>query len=217
MPKTFKARIKHEGSALGWKIVDVPFDVKKTFGAAGRVPVCGDVNGFPFRTSLFPRKSGQHFLMLNKQMQKGAGASAIGDAVTVTMDLDEEERFVEVPEQLAEALEAEDGLRAFYDAFNYSTRKWIADTISAPKSEAAKMRRAEQMAVRLIEVREGAEETPPILVALFQHNPIAQRAWKEMPVSHRYRHLLGIFNSSNPQTRQKRAEKAIEMMTGKLQ
>jgi uncharacterized protein YdeI (YjbR/CyaY-like superfamily) len=201
MSKSFKAKLQHEGSALGWKIVDIPFDVKKAFGSGGRVPV--------------PRKSGQHFLMLNKTMQKGGGVGEIGDTCSVTIDLDEEERIAEVPEQFAEALEAEDGLRAFYDSFNYSTRKWMCDAVMNPKSEAAKVRRAEELAIQLIQVRDGGEVTPPILEKLFQNNPVARRAWKAMPLSHRHRHLFAIFNYKNPNTRLKRAEKSVEEMAAK--
>ncbi len=213
--RSFKAKLKHEGSALGWKIVDVPFDVKKAFGTASRVPVKGEVNGFAFRTSLFPRKSGQHFLMLNKAMQKGAGVKEIGDLVHVTIDIDEKERVVEVPEQLSEALESEEGLREFFDSFNHSTRKWISDSVLQPKSEAARSRRAEQMAAFMLEMKDGLEQTPPILVQLFQHNQAAKQAWKSMPESHRKRHLFRIFNTTNPVMRQKRAEKAVEMMVEK--
>lgn len=61
-------KLEDAGSAnLGWRVVDIPFDVKKAFGKGGRVPVRGEVNGFAFRTSLFPRKDGRHYLLMNKE------------------------------------------------------------------------------------------------------------------------------------------------------
>ena len=42
MRKKFKAPLKKLDAAgstnLGWRIVDIPFDVKKAFGKAGRFP-----------------------------------------------------------------------------------------------------------------------------------------------------------------------------------
>ncbi len=61
-------------------------------------------------------------------MRAGAGV-APGDRVTVDLVLDEEERTVEVPDDLATALDAD--ARAFFDALSYTHReeyvRWIED------------------------------------------------------------------------------------------
>ena len=97
--KTFKATLVREGKPLQWTIVRVPFDVAKVWGSKGMVKVVAEVNGFSYRTSLFPSKNGPHALMVNKKMQKGAGVAA-GDTAKFTLTLDTEERTVTVPREL---------------------------------------------------------------------------------------------------------------------
>ncbi|MFI5202580.1 MAG: YdeI/OmpD-associated family protein [Candidatus Kapaibacterium sp.] len=216
MQKKFTGPLKKlddAGSAnLGWRVVDIPFDVKKTFGKAGRLPVRGEVNGFAFRTSLFPRKDGKHFLLMNKQMQKGAGVTMLGDSVSVEIELDEEERTIATPPLLKKILSEEDGLLEYFEAFTYSMRKFMADSITDTKTPAAKRRRAERMAMILMEMRDGEEHPPPILEAEFAHNPKARAGWELMSPSRRRGHLWGICYYQNPTSRARRARQAIEDM-----
>jgi uncharacterized protein YdeI (YjbR/CyaY-like superfamily) len=216
MRKKFKAPLKKlddAGSAnLGWRVVDIPFDVKKTFGKGGRLPVKGEVNGFAFRTSLFPRKDGKHFLLMNKKMQKEANATSLGDNVDVWIELDEATRTVGIPTLLKKEIEEDDGLLAYYKSFSYSMRKYFADHITSAKSKQVQKKRAEELAVILMEMRDGEENPPPILEAEFARNPRAKKGWELMPASHRRSHLWGIFYYKNPDSRARRMAKAVEQM-----
>ncbi len=216
MQKKFTARLKKlddAGSAnLGWRVLDVPFDVKKAFGKGGRVPVVGETNGFPFRTSLFPRKDGKHFLLMNKKMQQGAKATSLGDTVQVSLALDKEKRTVEIPPLLKKEIEEDADLLAYYKSFSYSMRKYFADQITESKSTATQKKRVDQLAVILMEMRDGEQVPPPILEAEFVHNPKARAGWERMTSSHRRSHLWGIFYYKNPESRAKRMAKAIDQM-----
>src|SRR5581483_12414867 len=75
-PKTFQAVLERSGSRLNWVIIRIPFDVAKLWSKRGQMPVRGDVNGFAFRTSLFPDGKGNHVMLVNKRMQAGARAVA---------------------------------------------------------------------------------------------------------------------------------------------
>jgi uncharacterized protein YdeI (YjbR/CyaY-like superfamily) len=57
---------------------------------------------------------------------------------------------------------------------------------------------------------EGERITPPILEAAFQRRPKAREAWRAMTPVQRRNHLLAIFYYQSPESRQKRAQKAIE-------
>ena len=210
--KKFTAPIKHEASALGWKIVDIPFDVKKAFGKGGRVPVAGTVNGFAFRSSLFPRKDAPHFLMLNKQMQKGAGVSEVGEVVKVELELDTKGRTVSTPKLLKDAFAGDDDLLRYFEALSYSMRKWMSEYITNAKTPATKKRHAEELAEHLLEMMEGEHTPPPILQAEFTRNPKAKKGWDLMPPSHKRGHLWGIFYYKSPEAREKRLQKAVKQM-----
>jgi uncharacterized protein YdeI (YjbR/CyaY-like superfamily) len=216
MRKKFTAPLKKlddTGSAnLGWRVVDIPFDVKKAFGKGGRLPVKGEVNGFAFRTSLFPRKDGKHFLLMNKKMQQGAGATSLGDNVQVSLELDEETRTVSIPALLKKVIEEDEDLLAYYKSLSYSMRKYFSDHITSAKSKHIQKKRAEELAIILMHMRDGEQNPPPILEAEFAHNPKARKGWELMSVSHRRGHLWGIFYYKNPESRSRRMAKAIEQM-----
>src|SRR6266481_8060806 len=72
--KHFEARLERLRSRLNWSIVRIPFDANQAWGLRGQIKVKGEINGFAFRTSLFPTREGWHFLLVNKRMQRGARA-----------------------------------------------------------------------------------------------------------------------------------------------
>src|SRR5580658_10468362 len=164
--KRFEARLERLRSGLNWIIIRVPFDAAKLFGTRGLIKVRGDINGFAFRTSLFPTREGWHFLLVNKRMQKGARA-AEGSVARFQMELDREERTVTIPAQLKRILgegppSDARAFRRWYDGLNHSTRNDIAKWISEPKTAQARVRRAEQIAERLLNVMEAERELPPV-------------------------------------------------------
>src|SRR5690242_6751643 len=147
-PKSFQARLERGDRRLGWVIARIPFDAAKLWGTKGLLKVKGAINGFAFRTSLFPTGDGHHILLVNKRMQAG-GKVAVGEAAQFRLEPDTEERTVEMPAELAAALAGERAVRRWYDQLNYSWRKEIANWITDVKSAEARQRRAGQMAERL--------------------------------------------------------------------
>jgi hypothetical protein len=86
MKQRFEIQLQSGGEGGNWVLFTVPFDVQQTFGVKGRVSVTGTINGYPYCTSIFPNGDGTHHMMVNKEMQRGAGARA-GDVVRVEMEL----------------------------------------------------------------------------------------------------------------------------------
>ncbi len=52
--KRFEARLERLRSRLNWVVIRVPFDAAGVWGLRGQIKVKGEINGFAFRTSLFP-------------------------------------------------------------------------------------------------------------------------------------------------------------------
>jgi len=207
--KRFEARLERLRSALNWMIVRTPFDAAKLWGPRGLIKVKGEINGFPFRTSLFPTREGGHFLLVNKRMQKGARAFE-GSMARLHMEFDNEERIATVPEELKRLLRQDRSLRRWYDELNYSTRNDVAKWITEPKSAEARARRAEQIAERLLSVMDAERELPPILQIAFARHPRAREGWDLMSVSRRRAHLFGIFYYRTPDAQARRIEKMLE-------
>lgn len=210
--KTFTATLERMPGKLGWVIARIPLDVEKTWGVRGHLKVRGQisasktgatsskVSGFGFRTSLFPTGKGYHYMLINKQMQRGGGVRA-GTKARFRMEPDLEERVVTEPVELSRMLKQSKAVAKFYAALSYSSRREISKRVGEPKSAASRRRRAEQMAERVL---------PPLIRRAFDANPKAYRGWQRMtPLQRRYQ-LLGIFYYRNPESRQRRIEKAVE-------
>jgi uncharacterized protein DUF1905/bacteriocin resistance YdeI/OmpD-like protein len=207
--KTFQARLERIDSPLKWVMVRIPFDAVKIWGKRGQLKVNGEINGFAFRTSLFPTGKGSHMLLVNKRMQRGAGAGP-GTIAQFRLEPDTEERVAAVPTELKRALAEDRSLRRWFDKLNYSMRKYITDWVAEVKSTEARTRRAEQIAERLLATMEAERELPPILQIAFAHNPRAREGWERMSPARRRGHLLGIFYYRNPEARGRRVDKAIQ-------
>ena len=207
--KRFDARLERLRSSLNWIIIRVPFDAAEVWGMRGQIKVKGEINGFAFRTSLFPTREGWHFLLVNKRMQRGARAVE-GNVASFQMELDSEERTVTIPDELKRILSEDRSLWRWYDHLNHSTRNDIAKWIADPKSAIARVRRAEQIAERLLAVMEAEREIPPILQVAFARHPRAREGWDDMSASRRRLHLFGIFYYRTPDARARRIAKMLD-------
>lgn len=210
--KRFEARLERLRSGLKWIVIYLPFDAVKLWGLRGQIKVKGEINGFAFRTSLFPTREGRHFLLVNKRMQKGARAFE-GSVARFQMEFDSEKRIVTVPEEFRRVLRQDRSLRRWFDALSDSARNEINKWITDPTSAEARLRRAEQMAERLLNIVEAERELPPILQVAFARHPRARDGWDRMTVKRRRGHLWGIFYYRNPEAQARRIDKMLEDAT----
>lgn len=137
----------------GGTTVEIPFDVAATFGSV-RAPVLVTINGFAFPTRTM-RYGGVYLIGLNREAREGAGIDA-GDTVTVELELDEAPREVDLPRELASALDAEPELRAFFDSLSYTHRREYARWISDAKRDETRKRRLR----RALDLLRSGVETP---------------------------------------------------------
>lgn len=138
--KKLKFTVKLEGragSSVAW--LNAPFDVPATFGTRARVPVCGTINGFPFRTSLMPM-GGCHGMAVNKAMREGAKAKA-GDVVKVAMERDKEPRTVEAPPELKRELAKNKTAQGNWEKLAFTHKKEMAISIRDAKQQNTRARR----------------------------------------------------------------------------
>jgi uncharacterized protein YdeI (YjbR/CyaY-like superfamily) len=103
--------------------------------------------------------------------------------------------------------------RRWYDGLNHSTRSDIAKWITEVKSDAARMRRAEQIAERLLAVMEAERELPPVLQVAFARHPRAREGWDAMSAARRRGHLFGIFYYRTPDAQGRRIDKMLDDAT----
>ncbi|HLJ23401.1 MAG TPA: YdeI/OmpD-associated family protein [Candidatus Acidoferrales bacterium] len=207
--KTFRATLERIDSPLKWVMVRVPFDAGKVWGKRGQVKVKGEINGFAFRTSLFPDGKGGHRLLVNKQMQRGA-KTAPGMAARFRLEPDQAPRGITVPAELRRALSGERALLRWFNALSYSMRNDICRSVAQTKNPAVRQRRAEVMAECLMATMEAERDTPPALQMALAENSLAHEGWQAMSVARRRGHFYGIFHCRSQEARERRIAKAVE-------
>ncbi len=207
--KSFSAPLEHLRSGLGWVVTYVPFDAVAVWGSGRRPKVKGEINGFAFRTSLFPTSDGRQFLLINKRMQK-AGRAFVGAKASFRLEPDTEARTVTIPAELKRVLAEDRSVLRWFEKLNYSIRKWIVDWITNVKSADDRVRRSEQVAEQLMSTMEAERELPPMLQLAFARNPRALEGWERMSATRRRAQLLAIFYYRTPDSRARRLAKVVE-------
>jgi hypothetical protein len=142
----FEAVLSAKGSG---KFIPVPADVPSLLRRM-RAPVLVTVNGHAYRSTVM-RYGERYVLPLNLANREAAGVAA-GDAV-VELAPDEAPRTVDVPADLAAALDAAPGARAAFDALGFSHRReWVESVTEASRPET----RARRIARAVAAMRERA-------------------------------------------------------------
>lgn len=147
MNVTFTTVVKQE-EGMNATGLPVPAGAVATLGKGKRPKVKVTLNGFTYRSTV--AAYGDVFMLpLSQERREAAGVQA-GDKVEVTLELDTEPRTVEVPDELAAALEVA-GVTAVYDNLSYTMRKEYARQVETAKAEATRERRITKIVAALAE------------------------------------------------------------------
>ena len=124
----------------GWTYIEVPWEVAQQLPRKGRIHVVGFLDTVAYRSSLNRSGDGALFMFVSQSMQKTLGKRA-DDIVAVRMGIDLEERIVEVPADLMEALEVSEEAKRVFANFSYSHKKELVDWINDCKKPETRLRR----------------------------------------------------------------------------
>ena len=137
--KTYKFKARIENTSGGGACVFFPYDVEKEFGTRGRVPVKGTFDGVPYTGSMMKYGAPQHMLGVLKNIREQIGKGP-GDMVEVTVEKDEAERTIEVPQEFETQLKKEKVWTAF-EKLSYTHKKEYVRWISEAKREETRANR----------------------------------------------------------------------------
>ena len=122
-------------------VVVLPPEVAAAMGGRARIPVTGSINGVPFRSSTMPMGDGTHCVGFRRDTRAQAGGVKLGDTVTIEIERDDAPRTVEIPPDLAAALDADPAVRAAFDAMSYTHRKEYVQAVLDAKRPETRARR----------------------------------------------------------------------------
>ncbi len=135
------------GNTTGFLLPDA---FVEELGGGGRPKVVVTVNGYTFRSSI-ARMGGEYWLGVSAERRAEAGVKA-GDLLDLEIELDTAPRRIEVPDDLAAALEADPAAKEFWATLSYSNQRWHAEQITGAKQAETRARR---VAKSLAMLREG--------------------------------------------------------------
>jgi hypothetical protein len=120
--------------------LSIPFDVEEIYGTKGQVKVKALFDGYPYRGVLANMGTGCHIIGVKKDIRTAIGKQA-GDKVLVQIELDTEDRIVDVPMDLKEKFKRHLQAKKFFESLSYTNKKEFATwIISAKKSETREKR-----------------------------------------------------------------------------
>jgi len=135
----FEATI--EAGARGGACVAIPFSVREIWGTGGQVKVRATFDGFDYRGSLAPMGQGRHVVGVRKDVRAAIGKD-IGDVVSVTLVRDTEPRTVQIPAELAGALESAPEAAAHFETLSFTHRREFAEWVAEGKKQETRDRRS---------------------------------------------------------------------------
>ena len=137
---------KREG--IDGAYIEIPFDVPQVFGAK-RVKVLATFDGEPYRGSIVTMK-GLTFLGVTREIRDRIGKQP-GDEVWVTVEKDEAERKVDLPEDFGALLQQRPDALAIYEKLSYTHKKEYMQWLNSAKTAATREKRMQTALEMLLE------------------------------------------------------------------
>jgi hypothetical protein len=142
MAVTFRTTLLKDDSLDATGIV-VPDDAVQALGTSKRPAVTIDIDGYRYRSTV-ARMGGRYLIPFAQEHRRASGIEP-GRTVEVTLELDTEPRTVEVPPDLAAALDSKPGVRDAFDRLAYSVRKEHVRQVESAKAPETRARRVERI------------------------------------------------------------------------
>lgn len=134
--------------------IEFPYDVRKEF-SKGRVRVKAVIDGALYRGSLVKMGGECHWIGVTQELRKKINKNP-GDKVHVIIEEDTEERTVEIPYDLAGALNEDPKLLEYFNNLSFTHRKeYVSWIVEAKKDETRKKR-----VVRAVQMLRENKKTP---------------------------------------------------------
>lgn len=137
MAVSFRTTLQATGGTTTGLVV--PPEEVEALGGGRRPKVTATLNGYSYRTSV-AFMGGEFWLGVSAEHRGKSGLKA-GDALDVTLELDTAPREVEVPPDLAAALDADPSAKAAFKALSYSHKRRHVMAIADARTPETRARR----------------------------------------------------------------------------
>jgi hypothetical protein len=137
------------------RVVDVPRDVSKSLRknsgeSSKHIPVVGQVEGLPLKSTLSPRGGGSYRLHIHSNIWRKLRIDA-GDSVEVMLQVDLEPRDPVLPHDLAGGFAEEPRALATFNSLTPALRRQIVRYVDMAKHSNTRDKRIRLMVKRMLE------------------------------------------------------------------
>lgn len=146
----FRAEVEQTGRTTTG--IEVPEEVVDALGGGRRPKVTVTLNGKTYRSSI-ASMGGRYLVGVSAENRALTGVKG-GDVVDVVVELDTEPREVEVPQDLAAALEVVPEAKAMFARLAYSHQRAHVDAINQAKQAETRRRRIDK-AIDMLRTQAG--------------------------------------------------------------
>ncbi|MDG4653750.1 YdeI/OmpD-associated family protein [Chryseobacterium arthrosphaerae] len=150
----FKAVIKQNGT-MNAAFVEFPFSTEELFNKKGQVKIKAIFDGtIEYRGSLAKMKSDCHILGLTQEIRKQLGKT-FGDEVSVSLVEDQEERVVDIADDIAAVFDVNPEARIMFDKMSYTHKKEYIRWIEEAKKPETRENRKIKMIQMILDGKKG--------------------------------------------------------------
>lgn len=116
-----------------YTVLFLPAELREAlpFDQYPRLRVDGEVNDVPLEGAFIPTGDGRNYVILNPKLLKATGLT-LGDMAEMRFRIDDQDR-VDVPQDLAAALNRDPDVKALWDALTPGKKRGIAYSVDAAK------------------------------------------------------------------------------------
>lgn len=122
--------------------IKIPPEIIEKLGAGKKPPIKVTINGFTYRSTVAVM-GGAFMVGVNAENRVGAKVKG-GDKIDVTIELDTEERLIDVPADFQKILNKNPEAKKKFTSLSYSGKKQLVVSIADAKTEETKQRRIEK-------------------------------------------------------------------------
>jgi len=145
---TYPAPVLRHADGMRMHYLPVPAEVAEALRQSGTRRVVGTLNGVPFRRALHGIGNGEYQFLIGQDVLREIGAR-LGETVLVEVKPDPDPDRVDVPAELAAALEADDEARERWETFTIGQQRGYALHVSQAKRAATREKRALDLAYKI--------------------------------------------------------------------
>lgn len=129
-----------EAGSGGGAFVVLPDAVLSALGGGSRFRVLGEVGGVEFESSTMAMGGGRVCMGVHKATRRAAGVD-IGDRLSMAVERDTRPRGLDIPDDLASALDADADARAAFDGLSFTRRREHVESLTNAKRADTRARR----------------------------------------------------------------------------